>query len=200
MPSLELTLLQPDKAPVNLQFECDVITMGRSRECAIPIDDRFLSRRHAEIVSESSGWVVRDNGSANGTFVNGQPIRRVTLVDGRIGIEAAGWGVTIGATLQVLLQLPQFWRLLREDHVRPALTHPRLGAMGLLEDPTFMGSGFAVGISLPVDGAQSSDFAAGFSASWDQVPGFACTASQVSAQSKISLSAVSCQLPRCPAS
>ncbi len=52
----------------------DVITMGRSSDCAIPIDDRFLSRRHAEIVSEADGWVLRDNGSVNGTFVNGTRI------------------------------------------------------------------------------------------------------------------------------
>ena len=54
---------------------------------------------------------------------------------GSIGIEAAGWGVVIGAALQVLLQLPQFWRLLREARARPALTHPGLGAVGLLAIP-----------------------------------------------------------------
>jgi len=52
-----------------------------------------------------------------------------------IGIEAAGWGVMAGAALQVLLQLPQFWRLLREAGVRPALAHPRLAGVGLLALP-----------------------------------------------------------------
>ncbi len=52
-----------------------------------------------------------------------------------LGIEAAGWGVVLGAALQVLLQLPQFARLLRENDVRPAIAHPRLGAMGLLALP-----------------------------------------------------------------
>ena len=52
-----------------------------------------------------------------------------------IGIEAAGWGVVVGATLQVILQLPQFWRLLREAHARPVLGHPRLAAVGLLALP-----------------------------------------------------------------
>lgn len=52
-----------------------------------------------------------------------------------IGIEAAGWGVTVGATFQVILQLPQFWRLLREARARPVLTHPRLGAVGMLALP-----------------------------------------------------------------
>ncbi len=52
-----------------------------------------------------------------------------------IGIEAAGWGVSAGAALQVLLQLPQFWRLLREARARPALTHPRLAGVALLALP-----------------------------------------------------------------
>lgn len=71
MPRLELTLIRPNRAPVALQLDRDVITMGRSSDCAIPIDDRFLSRKHAEIVSEPGGWILRDNGSVNGTFVNG---------------------------------------------------------------------------------------------------------------------------------
>jgi putative peptidoglycan lipid II flippase len=52
-----------------------------------------------------------------------------------IGIEAAGWGVTVGAALQVLLQLPQFWRLLREARARPVARHPRLAGVGLLALP-----------------------------------------------------------------
>ena len=42
---------------------------------------------------------------------------------------------SLGATAQVVLQLPQFFRLLRNAHARPAFTHPRLGAVGLLALP-----------------------------------------------------------------
>lgn len=73
--------------------------------------------------------------AAVGVAFNAGVIVAVIAGQGTIGIEAAGWGVTIGATLQVLLQLPQFWRLLREARARPALTHPRLGAVGLLALP-----------------------------------------------------------------
>lgn len=52
-----------------------------------------------------------------------------------IGIEAAGWGVTAGAALQVLLQLPEFARLLRSARTRPAFRHPRLGGVGVLALP-----------------------------------------------------------------
>ncbi len=73
--------------------------------------------------------------AAVGVAFNAGVIVAVIAGQGTIGIEAAGWGVTIGATLQVLLQLPQFWRLLREARARPAVTHPRLGAVGLLALP-----------------------------------------------------------------
>jgi putative peptidoglycan lipid II flippase len=52
-----------------------------------------------------------------------------------IGIEAAAWGVTFGASLQVLLQLPQFWRLLRRAEVGWVFGHPRMGRVGFLALP-----------------------------------------------------------------
>lgn len=52
-----------------------------------------------------------------------------------IGIRAAAWGVTLGAALQVILQLPQFWRLLRRAEVGWSLFHPRLGRVGWLAIP-----------------------------------------------------------------
>lgn len=52
-----------------------------------------------------------------------------------IGIEAAAWGVTFGASLQIILQMPQFWRLLRAAGVSWTLHHPQLGRVGLLAIP-----------------------------------------------------------------
>ena len=53
-----------------------------------------------------------------------------------IGIEAAGWGVTIGAALQIILQLPQFVRVMRlGGGLRWTLVHPSLRGVGLLAMP-----------------------------------------------------------------
>ncbi len=73
--------------------------------------------------------------AAVGVAFNAGVISGVLVGQGSIGIEAAGWGVALGAALQVLLQLPQFTRLLRDARTRPAFTHPRLGAVGLLALP-----------------------------------------------------------------
>ena len=50
-------------------------TIGRSRECDVVLDDRNVSRRHAEIRIEHDGtWTVHDLGSTNGVRVNGRPV------------------------------------------------------------------------------------------------------------------------------
>ena len=50
-------------------------TIGRSRDCDVVLDDRNVSRRHAEIrVGPDGSWTVHDLGSTNGVTVNGRRI------------------------------------------------------------------------------------------------------------------------------
>ncbi len=50
-------------------------TIGRSRECDVVLEDRNVSRRHAEVrVGPGGVWTVHDLGSTNGVRVNGRPI------------------------------------------------------------------------------------------------------------------------------
>jgi two-component system NtrC family sensor kinase len=56
--------------------------IGRSSE-ALPITDRSVSRRHAELTPDGRDWYVRDLESANGTFLNGERLgERVKLQPG----------------------------------------------------------------------------------------------------------------------
>lgn len=60
-------------------------TFGRdSRQVSLPIRDKRLSRRHAAIhYCPQAGFHLIDLGSTNGTFVNGERIRRqISLKDG----------------------------------------------------------------------------------------------------------------------
>jgi hypothetical protein len=50
------------------------LTIGRSKDNDITIDDASVSRHHATIIQTASGIVISDNGSTNGTFVNGNRI------------------------------------------------------------------------------------------------------------------------------
>ena len=52
-------------------------TIGRDRaHNELPLSHPSISRRHAEIQKSASGYIIRDLHSTNGTFVNGQLIRR----------------------------------------------------------------------------------------------------------------------------
>jgi pSer/pThr/pTyr-binding forkhead associated (FHA) protein len=49
----------------------DLVTrLGRHPDSEISLDDITVSRRHAEIERTPNGYVVRDAGSLNGTYVN----------------------------------------------------------------------------------------------------------------------------------
>ena len=62
----------------------EVVTVGRSPECSIFLDDVTVSREHAEIQRGGQGFRIRDAGSLNGTYVNRV---RVDTVDLRNGDE-----------------------------------------------------------------------------------------------------------------
>jgi putative peptidoglycan lipid II flippase len=64
----------------------------------------------------------------------------VVVGRGSIGINAAAWGVTIGALMQVLLQTPQLLRLRRGVQLRPVLTHPGLTAVLITSIPVALAS------------------------------------------------------------
>jgi Protein of unknown function (DUF3662)/FHA domain len=58
------------------------MTIGRSRDCEIVIDDPNVSRRHAEIRKTIEGWMVVDLGSTNGVKVNGRRVQEEVLRPG----------------------------------------------------------------------------------------------------------------------
>jgi Protein of unknown function (DUF3662)/FHA domain len=59
-----------------------LVILGRGTDCDLRLVDPGVSRHHAEIRVEDGEVVLVDLGSTNGTFVNGQPVRRVALTDG----------------------------------------------------------------------------------------------------------------------
>jgi len=53
-----------------------IITIGRSSENDLVIDNIKVSRFHARVINQSGNWVIEDLNSSNGTFVNGKKIKR----------------------------------------------------------------------------------------------------------------------------
>jgi hypothetical protein len=58
------------------------VTLGRSRECDIVVDDENVSRRHAELRREEGEWHVVDLGSTNGVKVNRRRVEHARLRHG----------------------------------------------------------------------------------------------------------------------
>ena len=56
--------------------------IGRSPDCEIFLDDVTVSRNHAVLVARDGGYVVEDQGSLNGTFVNRRRIDSAPLEEG----------------------------------------------------------------------------------------------------------------------
>ena len=77
---VRFTVYQPGLSPQQVTLPAENITLGRASDCTIPIKDRFLSRRHAEIINERGTWYVRDCGSVNGTMLNGVKLAEMTLL------------------------------------------------------------------------------------------------------------------------
>jgi Protein of unknown function (DUF3662)/FHA domain len=48
------------------------VTIGRSRQCDVVLDDPNVSRQHAEIRPRGGSWVLTDLGSTNGSSINGR--------------------------------------------------------------------------------------------------------------------------------
>jgi pSer/pThr/pTyr-binding forkhead associated (FHA) protein len=63
-------------------LDADVTSAGRAPDSDIFLDDVTVSRRHAEFIRAAQGFLVRDVGSHNGTYVNRERIEEALLGDG----------------------------------------------------------------------------------------------------------------------
>lgn len=72
--NVSLVLLKKDGTTKTFKLPCAVTSIGRRQDCDFCLPLSMVSRRHCEIsVSKDQVW-VRDLGSRNGTFINGQRI------------------------------------------------------------------------------------------------------------------------------
>lgn len=70
-----------------------VTRVGRTRENTLVLDDEFVSSSHALVLLRDGRWWVRDQGSTNGTLVNGGVIKNETPL--RNGDELQVGGVRL---------------------------------------------------------------------------------------------------------
>ena len=82
MGSALLVVRRGPNAGSRFLLDKDVTTVGRHPESDIFLDDVTVSRRHAEFQRRADGFVVRDVGSLNGTYLNRERIDEAALGSG----------------------------------------------------------------------------------------------------------------------
>jgi hypothetical protein len=70
------------RAGESFPLEDDRVSIGRSPDAGIFLDDVTVSRNHALVVKRRDGMYVDDLGSLNGTYVNRRRIESHSLADG----------------------------------------------------------------------------------------------------------------------
>ena len=78
----KLSLMFEDKIVKELPVGNRPVTIGRSPDNDLPVDNLAVSNHHAKVYYEAGRLVIEDLDSLNGTFVNDLRIERATLHDG----------------------------------------------------------------------------------------------------------------------
>ena len=90
-----LTVLEGSLAGTSITLGTTPITIGRSADCTVVIDDDYASNHHARVSPHESGWMIEDLGSTNGTYV------QRTRVTGAMSLPL-GTPIRIGKTVMEL--------------------------------------------------------------------------------------------------
>lgn len=91
----QLLVQTPEGVRQEFQLKAQVTTIGRSPRNDICIAEASISRQHAEVFLSARGYSIRDLGSNNGVFVNGQKVLKQLLASGDvIELGAPGWKLT----------------------------------------------------------------------------------------------------------
>jgi type II secretory pathway predicted ATPase ExeA len=83
-PVARLEVLYRDQLVAECPLPKGRAIIGRTTDNDIQIESRFISRHHAQVVSDQSHSVVEDLNSTNGVFIRSQRVKHQVLADGDI--------------------------------------------------------------------------------------------------------------------
>jgi hypothetical protein len=100
-------ILVVERGPVpttQFSLQGNQVSVGRSAGNDLVLADPEISRRHMRVIRRADGFAVEDTGSTNGTFVNGQRISHLTLLQDGDTIDL---GDTVRLRFMSLAPAPQ---------------------------------------------------------------------------------------------
>ncbi len=77
----EIIVKLGDNVVYRYSFDKDIISVGRSRDNDIVIENLSVSRNHARIRNQDGKYILTDLNSANGTLVNGMRVTKTEIQD-----------------------------------------------------------------------------------------------------------------------
>lgn len=143
MRGMQKAKLQLGNVSVQLDAGNPRVLIGRDAACGLASNEPSLSRRHAEVSFVGDALVIRDMGSSNGTWVDGEPVsvEPITLRPGQqiflghIPLLIEWSGGTQGAT--VLGEMPAELKALIESRkaAKTAVASPVARTAAAMQDP-----------------------------------------------------------------
>jgi hypothetical protein len=98
--ALVVNIIEGERAGEHLRFDALSVSVGRADQCSIQLPDRGISRHHCELSIHNGELWIQDQGTTNGTQLNGETIHRSRVANGseiavgpvrfRVLLEGAG--------------------------------------------------------------------------------------------------------------
>lgn len=88
----QISVLYPEQDRCEMEISKGGLLIGRDRFCDLVLSDEFVSAKHCKIFYENENFFIEDQGSTNGTFIDGTEI-------GERSILKPGQNIQIGITV-----------------------------------------------------------------------------------------------------
>ncbi|MFM6939810.1 MAG: FHA domain-containing protein [Rhodoluna sp.] len=76
----KLVIIEGDKTGQMVRLERREITIGRSPDSDLIVDDEYASTHHAKLILINNDWLIQDLNSTNGTYLDGSRVGTPAVV------------------------------------------------------------------------------------------------------------------------
>jgi len=101
-PTTPLLIITTPRGTKEFHLDRDVLSIGRSPENDLVIDEPIVSRRHAQLKRVAGGYEIVDMGSKHGLVVGGTRVPKKRLVDGDVLWIAQSVSLTYKAAAEAI--------------------------------------------------------------------------------------------------